>query len=736
MAIDFSNLKDRITEATEKRIFLKDLVEDLLREPKEFSWITDEFSALRYISYINDQTRSTPDFSGTSTNPFISSYVTEFSAESGAAVNMRHKGSEIQILSHLYGVSMKGQSLSPEEFSGFISGNDYKNTVLKDILFDGKLKEPAEFQELLKRRLPTAHSSELKLLLELAARLKTYIPQGQLADLMECKADSEIAIATVDYAGALGRTDCLGFLERYLGSWQCHGPAFLVALVDVLGQIGDERTADSLRTFDKTFHLSGTEELLHYLTELSIKEIYGDLLPVTEDREKGLSVAQFMFYGDPEDSGKAGSGGLGTLLTALGERIPAVDSSIEGVFTFVLVPINEFGDRKPVVASSTGHTVIRLPIFEKSEYDETVFLRGEDRIKRGMARAMYRYRIAPDIFHVRYSDNASKVITELATELNKKLVFTVTPDPHRRFCDASGRPVSPDTFSSAKMLNSVYIADKIIDRTQNLLGIGTDENLDQLIPYFPRFKDPDSGKRITMIPEGINLNVQCEGPRNQSLIELLYRHSGVHALERSGAGKPLIVTVGRLHPLKGQLELLKAWGESRLNGLYNLVFVGGDFTNPEETERKILNEIRDYLLSRPDLEGRFCHIPAMKNPEVRCFEKLVAEELALEYPNIYISPSYKEEFGIAILEAMATGFLAFGPGRGGVKGYIDHGKNGFLIDTSSSETISSGMESVLFSEAYPPIVLREISLRGKGLVKRRFEIGNIAGSFGLYYSGI
>ena len=57
-------------------------------------------------------------------------------------------------------------------------------------------------------------------------------------------------------------------------------------------------------------------------------------------------------------------------------------------------------------------------------------------------------------------------------------------------------------------------------------------------------------------------------------------------------------------------------------------------------------------------------------------------------------PSFKEEFGIAILEAMAAGFVAIAPKRG-EKSYRRDGYNGFLIDTTDEVSIEKELRRLL-----------------------------------------
>ena len=58
---------------------------------------------------------------------------------------------------------------------------------------------------------------------------------------------------------------------------------------------------------------------------------------------------------------------------------------------------------------------------------------------------------------------------------------------------------------------------------------------------------------------------------------------------------------------------------------------------------------------------------------------------------VYACPSRKEEFGLALLEALAAGLSVVGPDRGGPATYIEDGHSGFLADTTDLESLRRGL---------------------------------------------
>jgi glycosyltransferase involved in cell wall biosynthesis len=58
---------------------------------------------------------------------------------------------------------------------------------------------------------------------------------------------------------------------------------------------------------------------------------------------------------------------------------------------------------------------------------------------------------------------------------------------------------------------------------------------------------------------------------------------------------------------------------------------------------------------------------------------------------IYACASVKEEFGLALLEAMASGLSVLGPSSGGPPTFIADGSNGVLADTGSVASVRAGL---------------------------------------------
>lgn len=133
---------------------------------------------------------------------------------------------------------------------------------------------------------------------------------------------------------------------------------------------------------------------------------------------------------------------------------------------------------------------------------------------------------------------------------------------------------------------------------------------------------------------------------------------------RSTAAGPLaLLFVGNLSPVKGLLPLLEALAGLPA-GLWRLLVVGSPALDPE-TDRRARGEVlRLGLGERVRFAG-----PRDGAALARCYAEAHA----------FAMPFARESFGIAALEAMAFGLPVIGSAASGVREFVRHGENGWLI---------------------------------------------------------
>ncbi|HOI63057.1 MAG TPA: glycosyltransferase family 4 protein [Mesotoga sp.] len=446
----------------------------------------------------------------------------------------------------------------------------------------------------------------------------------------------------------------------------------------------------------------------------------------------GGSLIQFSFHGDPFKSGQGSSGGIGTFLRTLGNELADI---LDSVVTVVPLEETELDDNLQLYrVEKDGHLFLYFPFYGYQKLKAAHFIGSQWSLASTIDDILSIAGISPAYFHTRFSDYASLSMMKLARIKGIKTHFTLTVDPQRRFSGNGGTLLETGIEKIMEDTSRVQISWRMLRESDSLIGIGARQSERQLISYYPSLIKEDLRSKLNMVPEGISLRDECPA-------EIRHRYTGYNSLfeverkyhiERDRKTLPVILTVGRLDPLKGQFKLLKAWGESPLFNRYNLVIVGGSVEDPDEVEAGELRKIEEYIRKYPRLSTGFCHLSAMGNDYIRCLEKDIAVSQGPR-PPVYAAPSFKEEFGIAILEAMAAGFLAIAPRRGGVKEYIKHGLNGFLIDTTSVETIKRYLVKILLDRDLSPRKMKMLAENGSRTVYRRYSISVVAGMFADIY---
>ncbi|MEU8461394.1 glycosyltransferase family 4 protein [Streptomyces sp. NPDC029003] len=449
----------------------------------------------------------------------------------------------------------------------------------------------------------------------------------------------------------------------------------------------------------------------------------------------GLLVVQSMLLGELDSPGEGSSGGLGVLLAGLGDAL-ARTRGIDAVITLVTKDARELGEEPDLLRGrGAGHWTLTLPTAPHDNATAgipagTALTWWTKRVLEGLGRR-------PDLVHVRYADEGSLAVAEAARQLGARLIFTATPDPHRRVSERhAGRAAANETEAEElrQDLHRVFAADRLVDRADDVVGIPGRGGTDELIRYFPQLAAVRGGEGPSAPQEGITAyrSSADEPARRKRLLEGLFAAGLPSAVDPAARGMPLLLTVGRLHPLKQQHVLVRAWLESGLHLRSSLVVVGGSARaeGRDPGERAVRSAIADLIGEHPDAAARLALVPAMPNDAVRCLERALAGPGNTGRAH-YVCPSAKEEFGIAVLEAMDAGLPVAGTGRGGIPHYVEDAVNGILLDTTSSESLAEGLERLL---GLDPAVVDAMTRRARATVRTRYSIDAAASAFASVYT--
>jgi glycosyltransferase involved in cell wall biosynthesis len=211
----------------------------------------------------------------------------------------------------------------------------------------------------------------------------------------------------------------------------------------------------------------------------------------------------------------------------------------------------------------------------------------------------------------------------------------------------------------------------------------------------------------------------------------------VAALPATRQGLPIALSVGRLHRVKGMATVVEAWAaDPALRARCNLLIVGGDLAQPSADEQGQLAAIAAVIAENPSAAAGLI-LPGHRPNDVVA-RWMAAGQLGLgglvAPGGVYVCGSLKEEFGLALIEALAAGLVVVAPDGGGPATYIDHGVTGFLVDTRSPLAVGTGMTAA-FDLVGAPGDADRIAL-ARDLVADRFTIEAMAGTLASVYAGI
>jgi len=201
--------------------------------------------------------------------------------------------------------------------------------------------------------------------------------------------------------------------------------------------------------------------------------------------------------------------------------------------------------------------------------------------------------------------------------------------------------------------------------------------------------------KIRLIPNGINLEEFKSLPPVGSFKQK-------YSLLRD---KKYIIFLGRINVKKGLDILVKSF--KKLAGIYDdlyLVIVGPDNEGYGKRVKKWLKDAG--LLERSVFTGML-----MGRDKLEAFVDAEA----------FVLPSYSENFGIAVVEAMACGIPVVISDKVGVSREIERNRAGIIVKTDP-ESLFIGIKSLLDNEE----LRREVAKNGESLVEEYYDIDKVA----------
>ncbi|NEM91812.1 glycosyltransferase [Galbitalea soli] len=520
-----------------------------------------------------------------------------------------------------------------------------------------------------------------------------------------------------------------------------------VSAVSALGQRrGDAAIEKALRS------LAEGDGFLADVARLAVVDLSPDLSTEygfgAEPRD-GLTIAQLFLNADIDaelsQAGSGDNGGIATLLVRLGDALVAgpvarVLTLSRGTAASALESVSEVG------LSRAGHVYGRIPLLRGPVESANAWpLRVTAR--RGIRR-MLRAAGGVDMLHLRMADVGSLAAFDVARELDIPVVFTVAPDPHAviNSLDLAGR-LTRSNFGEADLVDHFWFRSRLVQQ----LAANSAHTVLFPRPQLQRDMRELVGiditahpERHTIVPEGIDLDVVDRAvaeaadhaagrPATPALAELATLLEGLPPERRE---LPLLVSVGRFHRVKGMASIVEAWAGGPLRETANLLLIGGNLDRPSADEREQLG-LMDAIIPADD---RLAHglVLSGHRPNDTVARWVAAARFGLPGRaaprGAYVCGSLKEEFGIALLEAMATGLLVVAPDGGGPATYVQQGVTGFLAPTWDVRQLRSAMETAL--AAAQSETTDERAAASRATVEASFTIQSMARSLSEVYDGV
>ena len=474
----------------------------------------------------------------------------------------------------------------------------------------------------------------------------------------------------------------------------------------------------------------------------------------------GLRIAQLVLAngldGQLSLGGKGDTGGVASLLVSLGEALStrddvahvltigrgSVTDAVTGPLSSSRIPLSyamvAFGDEaRPAAAANDSWE--HLPAIE-----------------RGIRRAI-RLAGPPDILHLRMADVGTLAGAAVAGEFGIPVCFSVAPDPHNvvhslqsrgELDEASFIRLDAETHvwfrarlieqvsSSAERLamfprrNQAEVLDLLGMDPQTMQTQSTQAQSTQAQSIQAQSIDAQRrDQRIAVVAEGIDISLLDRAAQQSKSASTARssRHPSVLAeladrLPETRHGLPLVLSVGRLNPVKGMDRVVSAWAsDDRLWQACNLVIVGGELERPSATERGVLDSIDRIVPEGDNRREGLVLLGGRPREEVATLLVAAAAGRDGGWPGggVYIDGALKEEFGLSVLEALAAGLVVVAPSTGGPSTYVEHGDTGILVDPTDDLAVA-------MHEAFGLMNRAGRAARARALVNERYSVAKMA----------
>lgn len=503
------------------------------------------------------------------------------------------------------------------------------------------------------------------------------------------------------------------------------------ARIAAIGALGDRTGQESQATL---LRLARCDDAVgaHAALALQDQALQDRAFPSALSGHRGLRIAQLVLAGGLDGQlslgGRGDTGGVASLLVSLGEALARRDD-VDHVLTIGRGSVSEAlaASQKPA-EPSLDYGVIAIGDEARCAGSADETWEHLAAVERGLRRLLRRSQPL-DILHLRMADVGTLAGAEVARAMGIPVCFSVAPDPHHvvHSMQSCGE-FDDESFVRLDTNNHVWFRARLIERLTR--------KADRLA-LFPRSRPTDlvdllgvdverRRRGVAFVAEGIDVD-SIRRARAASCAKAPISKRNVlddlaDQIPPRRRHLPLLLSIGRLHPVKGMERVVASWAsDPTLCESCNLVIVGGDLATPSVTERGVLDAIDREV---PQADPRRAGLVLLGGrPRADVARLLVATSRGLEgywsAGGVYVNGALKEEFGLALLEALAAGLVVAAPRTGGPPTYVDHGDTGILV--AAGDDLSQAIH-----EAFALVDCPERATRAQTMVEERYSIGKMA----------
>ena len=421
------------------------------------------------------------------------------------------------------------------------------------------------------------------------------------------------------------------------------------------------------------------------------------------------------------------TGGVASLLVSLGQSLvkqPEIDQVLTlglGDGDKALASLQQ-EDKQPLTYAAINVGYESLPVNGASAWEHL------PTIKRGIRRALGNFG-GVDVLHLRMLDVATLAAAEVAHSLSIPVCFSFAPDPHNVLHSLqSSEQLDRQAFMDVEATQNLWYRGRMLERmvkqAKQLAVFPQPRSQSILNSLSPSPATQD--QPVMTIAEGIDLALVDKVKAIYQNSQQLNKHTIIqdlqHRINPSRRHLPILLSVGRMHPGKGMARIVEAWAkDSDLYNTCNLVIAGGDITNPTAIEKAVMAEIDGLVSLDDDRRSGLILLGGRPRADIALLMVAAVEGLPGYWAEggIYVDGALKEEFGLALLEALASGLVVVAPSTGGPPTYVAHGDTGILVapEDDLGQAIHHGFNLVMRPDR---------KSRALHMVEEHYTIGNMA----------